>query len=559
LYETAAAAYEYCADLFQYLYESEPIPERIYLPWAITSYNTKTGQSKCLHIARRIRQESGFDLRLEAIAGRAAVKIGDPALAAQIFQSAEQNAQQLLGPRGPNPGTAGSGSSEVSRSQQTYMEQLAWFYCFALLIPEKAVNWAHQAFAAENSPVTSSLLAYALASDKQIEWAKPLVGEENRTQIADLTRGLIHLAQSQSDQAAESLRAAIAKDPGSFAAERAKMILAEQGEKYVPPDDPNSILASLENAFGQTLAPAFIPPEQAISIKLDIEGQTFPYGSEFNGVVAIANNSSEPLVVSDYGLFKGNIRIDAEISGGLSGKIPNLVLTKDRTSFLAAPGDSILIPVRLFTGDLRDTLIKHPQASLDIEFTLYIDPVVTANGKTANRLTYVQPARTRIRRPGVRLTGKHLREQFQSISTNRPDQNTKTAQLFVGLLLEQQGLVDGRQPYRFMYADWVTDLLKNALLHESGLLRNGAEAAWIVKVHTMAEMLPLSLDYGLIRAVAENQSDTKWPVRMMAVYLLASDPAGKFDQVLDWTARNDRSNFVREMAIALSGRREQLH
>jgi len=556
LYETAAAAYEYCANLFHYLYESEAIPERIYLPWAITSYNTKTDQSKCLQIARRIRQESGFDLRLEAIAGKAAVKMGDLALAAQIFQSAEEKVQQLLAPRGPTPGAANPGPSEISRSKQTYMEQFAWFYCFALLIPEKAVNWAHQAFAAENSPVTSSLLAYALASDKQIEWAKPLVGEDNRTQIADLTRGLIHLAQSQTDQAVESLRSAIVKDPGSFAAERAKMILAEQGKKYVPPDDPNSILASLENAFGQTLAPAFIPPEQVISTKLDIQGQIFPYGSEFSGVVTITNNSSEPFVVSDYGLFKGNIRIDAEISGGLSRKISNLVLTRDRTTFLAAPGSSILIPVRLFTGELRDTLLKHPQASLDIEFTLYIDPVVTASGKIANRLTYVEPARTRIRRPGVRLTRQHLREQFQSISTNRSEQNIRTAELFIGLLLEQQGLVDGRQPYRFMYADWVTDLLRSALLHESGLLRNGADSEWIVKVHTMAAMLPLSLDYGLTRAVAENQSDVKWPVRMMALYLLASSPAANFGQVLDWIAGNDQSTFVREMAIALSGQRE---
>jgi len=556
LYETAAAAYEYCADLFRYLYESEAIPERIYLPWAISSYNTKAGQSKCLQIARRIRQESGFDLRLEAIAGKAAVKMGDLALAAQIFHGAEEKVQQLLTPRDPMPSATNSGASKISRSKQTYTEQFAWFYCFALLIPEKAVNWAHQAFAAENSPVTSSLLAYALASDKQIEWAKPLVAEDNRNQIADLTRGLIHLAQSQTDQAVESLRLAIAKDPGSFAAERAKVILTEQGKRYTPPDDPNHILASLENAFGQTLAPAFIPPEQVISTKLDIQGETFPYGSEFSGVVTITNNSSEPFVVSDYGLFKGNIRVDAEISGGLSRKIPNLVLIRDRTTFLAAPGRSILIPVRLFTGELRSTLIEHPQASLDIEFTLYIDPVATASGRITNRLTYVKPARTRIRRPGVRLTREHLREQFQSISTNRSDQNIKTAQLFIGLLLEQQGLVDGRQPYRFMYADWVTALLRSALLHESGLLRNGADSEWIVNVHTMAEMLPLSLDYGLTRAVAENQSDVRWPVRMMAVYLLASSPASKFGQVLDWTARNDPSKFVRKMAIALSGQQE---
>jgi hypothetical protein len=51
LYDTAAGVYEYCASLFSYLYPSQPLPARIYLPWAISSYNTKQNQSKCLQIA----------------------------------------------------------------------------------------------------------------------------------------------------------------------------------------------------------------------------------------------------------------------------------------------------------------------------------------------------------------------------------------------------------------------------------------------------------------------------------------------------------------------------
>ena len=197
------------------------------------------------------------------------------------------------------------------------MEQFAWFYCFALLIPDKAVDWANQAFAAKNTPVTSSLLAYALATDKQMEWAKPLLSKDNRNQIADLTQGLIHLAESQTDQAVDSLMSAIAKDPGSFAAERAKEILAGQGRKYTPPNDPNSILASLENAFGQALAPVFTPPEQVISTKLDIQGDTFPYGREFSGILAITNNSSEPFVVSDEGCSRVTLESTPKSAGDL--------------------------------------------------------------------------------------------------------------------------------------------------------------------------------------------------------------------------------------------------
>jgi len=96
LYETAAAAYEYCADLFDYLYPSEALPARIYLPWAISSYNTRQDQSQCAQIAERIRAQGEFDLRLEAIAAKAAIKLGDNESAARTFQAAEEKAQKLL-------------------------------------------------------------------------------------------------------------------------------------------------------------------------------------------------------------------------------------------------------------------------------------------------------------------------------------------------------------------------------------------------------------------------------------------------------------------------------
>jgi hypothetical protein len=554
LYQTAAAGYEYCANLFRYLYESEPIPARIYLPWAISSYNTKRSTSKCLRIAKLIRQERGFDLRLEAIAGKAAIKIGDVELATQIFQEAEEKAKQMLAAPATSRSISDSGSSESSRSRQAYLEQLAWFYCFALPIPGKAIPLANEAWAAENSPVTAALLAYALVTDKQIEWAKPLLKNQERNQIADLALGQIQLADGQVNLAIETLRSAIARDPGSFAAEHAKEILVRQGKAYVPPTDPNAVLASLQNAFDKTFVPVFIAPEQIISAQLDVQGETFPYGDEFSGIVAVVNNSSEPFVIGDDGLFKGNIRVDAAISGDLSKNIPDLVFTKVRTTFLAEPGRSVIFPVRLFTGELRRILLSYPQASLDIEFTLYLDPVMTDDGRIANRLTHVQPTGARVRRPGFKLTGKDLMDRFNSISRAPVEQKIKTAQLFTGLMTEQHEMSKRKLPYRVMYADWAADLMRSALLHESGLLRNPAENEWVVKVHTMAEMLSLPLDHELISAVAENLNDAKWPVRMMAIYLLANRADGRFDKVLDWAAKNDRSKSVRDLAIALSGR-----
>jgi tetratricopeptide (TPR) repeat protein len=540
LYETAAAAYEYCANLFSYLYPSEALPARIYLPWAISSYNTQKNQIKCLEIAQRIQEEGRFDLLLEAIAGKAATKIGKGEVATQIFIDAEKKAL----------------SSIEHPSSSIDVKQLAWFYCFVLPFPDKALAWANKAYSTEpNSPAAGAILAYALVMKNQIEWAKPLINNLEHNQIVDLTRAQIQLAEGQKDSAIETLETAIAKDPGSFAAERAKEILAQQGEKYIPPIDPNALLTTLENVFGRTFAPVFTPPEKIFSAQLNIRGDEFPYGERFSGTVAIINNSVEPLVISDDALFKGNIRIDADISGDLNRKIPNLVSAKIRTALLIEPGRSILIPVRLISGELRETVLTHPQASLNIEFTLYLDPVITDKGKLANRLTYIRPARVQIKRPGFKLTSKYIRSQFNLISKSNVSQKNKIAQLFAGLLREQQVMLN-KPLYRFMYADWMKPLLRSALSEllesrKAGTLRNPADGQWAVKVHTMAEMLYLLTDYELISAVAKNLNNPNWPVRMMAVYLLSKTADRSFDKVLDWTAKNDSSELVRDMATAL--------
>jgi len=549
LYETAAAAYKYCADLYDYLYPSEALPARIYLPWAISSYNTQQGQAVCLQIADRVRREGGFDLRLEAIAAKAAVKTGDGELATRLFQTAEAKAEQMLTKRnGAAPEELGG-----NFSRQAYIEQFAWFYCFALPVPSKAVEWANTAFAAEpNSPVASSLLAYALAMDQQIEWAKPLLRSQQPNQIAEVATALIQLADKQKDLAVETLKSAISKDPGSFAAETARQMLTQQGGEYVPPVDSGTVLTSLQKTFGQSLVPVFTPFERMISLQLDMRGDTFPYGTEFSGMVAITNNCAEPIVLSDDALFKGNVRIDAQIRGDLISSVPNLAFKKIRTAFVVEPGRSVLVPVRLFTGKLRQILLGYPQASLDIEFTLYLDPVGAEGGNVTNRLAYVKPVSVQVKRPGIELTGNRLRDQFYSISRDNLGKKIETAQLFAGLLAEQYAMSNREPLYRFMYADWMRPLLRDAFLHEAGLLRNRSEEDWVVKVHAMSDLFDLPLDFELVSAVAENLNNSKWPVRMMAMYLLAKSQGSNFGKVLDSAARTDTNGHVRDMATVLA-------
>ena len=81
---------------------------------------------------------------------------------------------------------------------------------------------------------------------------------------------------------------------------------------------------------------------------------------------------------------------------------------------------------------------------------------------------------------------------------------------------------------------------------------------WVVQAHTVTELISLPLDYKLTDAVAGNLDNTHWPLRLISLYLLSKNGGSSFDKVLNWTAKHDTNNLVREMAIALGGKEPQV-
>jgi hypothetical protein len=548
MFDTAAAAFEYSAELYEYLYPSAPLDARIYLPWAISCYNTTQNQSKCLEILERVRSEGRFDFTLEALAGMAAIKTGKSKQAEEIVIGAAKKAEDILS----NSASVGQISDT---SAQVTAAQLAWFYYFVLTTAQdRASDWANKAFAAEpKSPMAASLLAYALVMNNEISVAKPLINKFERTQISDLAMAQIQLKESRKTEAIETLITAIEKDPGSFVAERAKELMAQQGQAYSPPKNlnPDAIVQAMSTDYGKTLVPSFTRPEEILSVDFKTDMAELPYGGEFIGIITITNNSQEALIINDDALFTGNLRVDAVVSGDLNKVIPKLAAETIRTARLIEPGQNMRFPLVLNTGQLKNMLQTYPQASLNIDFTLYLDPVQDQQGNIANRLTYLKPIKAMLRRPAVQLTGQYLRDRYLVISQNQTDEKIKTAGLYVGLLKELNAMSGRTPPYKFMYNDWVPGVLYDALTNQSGLLCNPSEAEWGVKIYTMTQMLSMSSDYKLIQAVAQNLNNTKWPVRLMAVYLLAKTGNNEFRSVLDWVAKNDNNESVRSMASAL--------
>jgi len=533
LFQTASDAYAYCSSLFEYLYPNEPLPQYIYLPWALNTYSSPRNPHQALQIAERVRGQGTFDIVLETVAAKAAERIGNAQLADDILNAAQRTALEKYQALGAN------------RSEIT--QQLAWFYCFGKVEPAEAIDWANKAYAADaNNPDAAALLAYAFVLNEQPDWAKPFFETYKSNPILDLTRAQVGLADANNTPAIETLKAVIAAAPESLEAHKARQLLTRSNSVYIPKVDPDLVRSVLEASFGTGIVTAFLKPNEIFDAQLNIRGDKFAYGSDFRASVIITNKSYEPLVISEYGLLRGNIRIDATVSGDLNKTIPNLVSMKIQPSQPINSNSTLIVPVTLHTGQLKGLLQEHPQASLEIEFTLYLDDVTLEDGAIANRLEDIKPVIAKIERPGINITPQFLRNRVSSLKRRRQGQNT--AGLFAGLLAEQYLMAGSEPVYPFKYADWMPDLLK------SGLVYNITSDDWPARIYTMQAILDLPLDFELIEAVSENLSDENWPVRMMALYLLAKNQGHGFGRVLDHTAKYDQNKLVRDMVVALGGK-----
>jgi HEAT repeats len=539
LYDTAAGNYQYCADLFQFLYPGQNVPTAIYIDWMTCCYNAPRGKPKCLQLAEQFRKQGRFNLQIEVIAARAAAKTGDTETAGRIIETAEQKAIQATG-------------------ESIDYKSLAWFYCFIRKNTEKAVDYANKAYAAEpNSPVAAGLLACAMVDSNQLDSAKPLFENFPQTQFADFAKARFDLTKGQKQPALDSMRAAIDKDPGSIVAEQTLMLLDEQKSEYIPIYDTNVIMTAFKQSVGEQIIPEFLSPDRMLSFQLNIRGNRFAYGSDLAGTIIITNNWYEPVIISEDGLCKGRILIDANVTGDISRRYEKIVLTTTRPSQPIEPGRSVTVPVRLYVGPLKQLLISHPQASLNIRFTAYLDPVTIPDGNMISAIPGIMPVTVNIERPKTEITQDYLQNRLNSLAQDKQGPKIKAAQLFAGLLMENLEMAnsppdsarDRQASYKLISSDWMNIMI------ESALAQCLTDSDWVVRTNSMAAIAELPLDYKLTNAAATGLNDQHWPARMTAVWLLAQKQQDyNFAKVLDHIAQYDDRDFVRNMAIALGGK-----
>ena len=535
-YDAAMGAYDYAAKLFEFLYPDRPLDEAIFLPWILCAYQAPRQEMTCLDVIERYRDRRDFDLTAEAVAGKTWEKLGRSEKANQILARAGKEAERRL--------------TEKRLHRPVYPEQLAWFYSFVTKDPDKALAWANRAFKeAPTRQGVKEIFAYALAKSGQVELAKEYAaGSQQTSQVAAITLALVESAAGNNTEAISLLKSAIEMAPESFVAAEASQRLTEKGSDYIAPTYAATAVQDLNTAFEQRMVPQFLTPQQRLSPKLVFGGSEFFYGNELQPKLSIENRSASPLVIGPGAALQGRLQVDAVLTGDLNVKIPNVLSMSFRPSRPVMPGEHVSIPLPVETGKLHRILLTYPQANVELAFTVYLDPVADAAGNIQNALPGLPPVVDRIQRSGVNLTRDFLMQRLDALSKGRPGQQFRAVQLFSGLLAEQKAFQMSGATFRHVQVDQtlLTDSVRRALKDEN----------WKVRIEAMDSLLMLSvpLDADLIADISQNLNHDQWPVRLMAMYLLARAQPGSFGKVLDWTAQYDGHWLNRRMAIALGAK-----
>lgn len=538
MYDIASNAYEYMSQVHQFLYQAPSLPDDIVQGWLFSCYRADRLQRKCLALTETYRDPERFNLVLEAIAGKTLIKMGQVEKGGRLLESAAQKAEELILVKSP--------------SEPVYPEYLAWFYSFVLEQPEKSLAWSNQAFIEDpNRQGVGAIFSYSLALNGQNDLAQQYAELLKETdQIAALTMAMVQFSKDDKQTGLDALRAVVEMSPDSFVAEKAIRLLKDQGSDYIPSDSLGAAQERLEKEYGSRMVPDFMPPADRCSVKLLFNGSEFLYGADFPGRLVIENTSDEVLVISDEGFLQGHLRVDAILEGDLNVEIPDLLSMRFRPSQPILPGKHLSVPLDLNRGRLGRLLMTYPQADVQVHFTAYLDPTISNSGKTENRMKSIKAVHAKIRRRGVVLSRDFLLQRLNVLSKGQPGQKYRAASLFTGLLAEQTAVDLSGADFEHVRVERVllTDSVRKMLVDKD----------WKIQVHTLSCLLSLSIPLdGIVSEVSENLNHDKWPVRLMAMVLLAKAQPETFQKVLDWAGEHDSYGLNRRMAIALGGRKQE--
>ena len=527
LFDIARDTYEYAAEVYINQNPDEPIPERVYLPWIMSAFNTNYGEAKTLRIVNRIRKQGSFNLAVEYIS-----IMSEPLSASQRalrLRELSQTAMQMFSTGHPSVNEQG----------------LCYFYAFMNPDKRAAADMAKRAYSRNSESIdVRSLYAYTLFQSGDMTTAEEMVQYmKDYNQIAAYTYALIQDQKADVAAYLNNLKRLIAMEPGSFVSLIALKELDEADSEYIPQHDPFALKQLLEGNFGEFLVPEFKKPEDVIATKVSLSGVEFSYGSDLGLYVVISNNGRQPLVITDNSFFRGDIFIRVVIEGDIEGIRPIEIRKRITPVAPIRAGGTLSVPILLNTEATRLSRILNdfPQANLSLTFQTYFDPEIDRQAQITSKIPM---ATTTGRRLGVILTRELLDKRIEYLRGGQAGQKINTIRLISGLVAERNAAEKYGVFYRHSAVpqDTFNDAFEITFDEEN----------WQVKLLMLDVLRNAGIGFQAQERYSAALEAPQWPIRLMSLYGLSRlDDGSDFDKVLNWMYQSDEQELVRNLAALL--------
>ena len=540
LVEEAAEFYEHAAAVSGQMGQAGALPGRTLLAWA----RNLEARGLAAEAAEQARRAAEADPGVAAEAGIFLYFLLESQSSGAGESVRTQLAQRFATIREPSEWPV----NEVA--------QAAWFYCTVELQPDRALMLARSACERAGQPFTVRVLGWAEAANGVATAGETLSGVAAHDPYAAYALAKL-LVDSGDSAGARRVVAELSPKPvagrayellnalgsgmaaGTAASQPTSEATSQPTTREAVASDPEMMRVLGE--FDRRVFDFAREPERFLEATVEMEDRSVRPGEPWWCVFKLKNRGPLAITLGPDGMVNPVFLLSFEVEGDRKREYPALLTVNiDRVRVLH-PGESVETRQTLDVGPLRRVARQSPQQSQRVVMRVLLDAVAAPDGTWQ-----VAPGGQRLRpvyfnRVPAGTGRESMNAMFGALGGERVGMRWQAIELMAELLGEQQRAALGRLEYK--PAAVPTERIQAQLLNLLG------SESWETRVRTLEALQVTGLDRGTVGAVEACLDHSYWPVRLMAVRLLARQGAG-FAERAEAIARDDADEQVRAVAAS---------
>jgi len=418
---------------------------------------------------------------------------------------------------------------------------IAWYYLRYEPDSDRALQFASRAreLAPEEPDVQ---VAYGLAklaagqSDEVASILRPWA-DDNQWAAAGLGEAL--LAEGNTEQAIQALRAGEALRHSGRAYERITNVLAAQGHEPTPIPHHAAVIDALRS-FDERVLSFVDRPADVLRLEVTVPGNEWAYGDPWVCELCLRNTGPFPIYIGQGEMVAAELLVSVRWGDEPEQQLVNYLPLSLALRPVLAPGDCITRKQTLDIGPAAKLAASEPQREFTLDFSFLFDPVIGLGSKWVSAVRDFPPSTVRVRRIAVDASRTGRPTLLSSAQQGEETERIRAVRTLAALIAEREA---ARKTPPTYFAHRVDEMkLRRFFLSALG------DPTPVVRAAALDSARTIELGPKVLQHAAPLLSDDAWLVRLLALDLLSETQGRAFQPVLERSSVGDPDGLVRRFA-----------